>query len=360
LGLTVSIMSPSMRFIFDYISSGDASNVLTQVYPDVFFYLTYGLIFFTMKKILGQQWKTRYYLILFFTDFGSNLVELMVRTGVIDIKWPMIQGILLVAIGRMALTMLTIYVMTRYTSLLMTQVHEKRYQYLMMQSARFKSEVYFLHKNMNQIEALVGLSHSIKGLSKDDEELRKLTLNLSKGVHEIKKDYLRAIRGLEEIYVGEMDINEISMKDLFQIIEENTKDYIRNDALNIDFLFKSKTSVMVKQHFYLMSILRNLINNAIEACEGQGKVSVYARETDEMVEIYVRDNGVGISEDDRSFIFNTGYSTKFNEETGDINRGIGLTLVKEMTEQLFSGEISYESELGQGTSFIVSLKKNCL
>ncbi len=210
---------------------------------------------------------------------------------------------------------------------------------------------------MNQIESLVSLSHAIKSMTAEDETLRTLTLDLSKGVHEIKKDYLRAIQGLEEIYDSGMDLNELSLKDLFKLIEQNSKDYLRNKEGQIDFQFKCKTNIMVKEHFYLMSILRNLINNAIEACDYRGKISVYAQEVNDTIEIYVRDDGTGIKSDDKDFIFNTGYSTKFNKETGDIYRGIGLTLVKEMTENIFKGKLSYETEVGQGTSFIVTLNK---
>ena len=117
---------------------------------------------------------------------------------------------------------------------------------------------------------------------------------------------------------------------------------------------------MVKEHFYLMSVLRNLVNNAIESCKGNGKVSVYAEEVNGQINLTVKDTGGGISDEDASFIYNTGYSTKFNKETGDINRGIGLTLVKDLIENIFKGSIEYESEIGVGTCFTVSLDKEIL
>ena len=353
LGFVVAIMSPGLRLFFDSFSSDNFTDLLTIVYPDVFFYITYGLVFYLMVNVFKHHSKRKFYMILFFSDFVSNLVEILVRTHFFDIKWPMIQGILLVAIARSAVTMLAIYVVVRYTSLLMKQEHEKRYQYLMMLTSRFKSEVYFLHKNMDQIEKLVGLSHKIKGMIEQDESLRELTLDLSQGVHEIKKDYIRAIRGLEEIYDGGMDLNDITLKDLIHLIDNNTKEFVKSKNLNISLSFKCKSSVKVKDHFYMMSILRNLVNNAIEACHDFGKVYVYAQEVDDHLEVYIRDTGMGIKAEDRDYIFNTGYSTKFDEKTGDIYRGLGLTLVKEMVEDVFSGTIDYESEVGQGTSFIL-------
>ena len=285
---------------------------------------------------------------------------MLVRTRVFEIKWFMIEGILLVAVGRTLITLLSIYLIVRYSTLLMRQEHEKRYQYLMMQSSRFKSEIYFLYKNMNQLESLMSLSHRIKRKVSDDLELKELTLDLSKGIHEIKKDYIRVVRGLEEIYDGGMNLDEISMKDLFKLIEVSTEDYIRSKQLNVICRFKCKVTIMIKDHFYMMSILRNLVNNSIDACGTQGVIDVYAHEVEDMISIYVRDNGRGICEDDRAFIFNTGYSTKFNESTGDIYRGLGLTLVKEMVENIFEGNITYESEPNKGTTFILNLSPQVL
>lgn len=360
LGLVVAIVSPGMRFAFESFSSPDVMLKIHQVYPDIFFYLTYGLVYYLLRKKLGQNFKSKFYLVAFLTDFLSNFAEMMVRTQVINIEWFMIEGILLVAIGRSLLTLLAIYLIVSYSTLLMRQEHEKRYQYLMMQSSRFKSEIYFLHKNMNQIESLMSLSHHLKKKVSEDESLKEITLDISKGIHEIKKDYIRAIKGLEEIYDVGMNLNELSLKDLFKIIEDSTEDYVKSKHLEVVCRFKCKTNVMVKDHFYLMSVLRNLINNSIDACGQTGTIDIYAHDVGDLVSVYVRDNGKGILEEDKGFIFNTGYSTKFNEETGDIYRGLGLTLVKEMVEDIFDGEISYDSEAGKGTTFVISFYKDKL
>ncbi len=360
LGITVAIVSPGMRFMIESFTSPDVLMSINQIYPDVFFYLTYGVVFYLFRKHLAQNFKSKFYLVAFATDFLSNLAEMLVRTRVFEIKWFMIEGILLVAVGRTLITLLSIYLIVRYSTLLMRQEHEKRYQYLMMQSSRFKSEIYFLYKNMNQLESLMSLSHRIKRKVSDDLELKELTLDLSKGIHEIKKDYIRVVRGLEEIYDGGMNLDEISMKDLFKLIEVSTEDYIRSKQLNVICRFKCKVTIMIKDHFYMMSILRNLVNNSIDACGNQGVIDVYAHEVEDMISIYVRDNGRGICEDDRAFIFNTGYSTKFNESTGDIYRGLGLTLVKEMVENIFEGNITYESEPNKGTTFILNLSPQVL
>jgi two-component system sensor histidine kinase YcbA len=213
---------------------------------------------------------------------------------------------------------------------------------------------------MNQIEDLVGLSHRIKRMNTENEEMKALTLELSKGVHEIKKDYIRAVQGLEEIYDGEVNFDEITLKDLFYILDDNTKEVLRRKDSSISCVFKCKANTIVKEHFYMMSILRNLINNGIEACSGKGKVYITAKDIGDEVHITIKDDGKGISEEDREYIFNMGYSTKFDQETGDSYRGVGLALVKELIETIFKGSIDYESIVGAGTCFTIRMSGKVL
>ena len=64
----------------------------------------------------------------------------------------------------------------------------------------------------------------------------------------------------------------------------------------------------------------------------------------------VSDDGPGISERSMHNLFQVGYSTKFDPETGNINRGVGLPAVKSLTEEL-GGSVSVESQPGRGAFF---------
>lgn len=161
LSMLVAFISPTTRFIIEYFL-GSPIDLITKIYPDAFFYITYGFVFYALKKHMGLMYKHRFFVVTFFADALSNLVELIVRTRLFGLNMSMIQGITLVAIGRTFIIMIFIYLSINYSTLLVKQAHEKRYQYLMMQSSRFKSEIYFLHKNLKQIEQLTSLSHRLK------------------------------------------------------------------------------------------------------------------------------------------------------------------------------------------------------
>jgi two-component system sensor histidine kinase YcbA len=58
-----------------------------------------------------------------------------------------------------------------------------------------------------------------------------------------------------------------------------------------------------------------------------------------------------MDEETKENIFITEFSTKFDEETGNLQRGLGLTLVKDFVEQDYHGSIEVETAPGEGTTF---------
>lgn len=102
----------------------------------------------------------------------------------------------------------------------------------------------------------------------------------------------------------------------------------------------------------IVSILGNLIDNAIEACmdEKERQVSCLVQGSGEHLYILVEDSGKGMSEEEITHIFKEGYSLK-----SDDGRGFGLFLVKEIVEAN-KGVIHIHSELGVGTTVEVEIQ----
>jgi signal transduction histidine kinase len=104
--------------------------------------------------------------------------------------------------------------------------------------------------------------------------------------------------------------------------------------------------LMQRRHF--SEILVNLLQNSREALDGKGEVSVSAVcRPDHSIEVSIHDNGPGISTDKLEKIFEAYYTTK---EKGT---GLGLAIVKHNIE-LYGGNVSVESGLGQGARFILT------
>jgi signal transduction histidine kinase len=100
-------------------------------------------------------------------------------------------------------------------------------------------------------------------------------------------------------------------------------------------------------------VLTNLIENAIKATPPSGVIQVRARIVEEMLQVSVRDTGVGIAEGDIQRIFDPFYSTANRSHYG-VHLGLGLAICQQII-QGHGGHIWVESSEGKGTTFSFTL-----
>jgi DNA-binding LacI/PurR family transcriptional regulator/signal transduction histidine kinase len=104
----------------------------------------------------------------------------------------------------------------------------------------------------------------------------------------------------------------------------------------------------------MLQVLINLIKNAIQSYEGkeakERKVELYIRESENMIIIIVKDFGNGIPENTRSSLFKHMATTK-----GKNGTGLSLLLSYSTIKGKFGGDIWFESEENQGTSFYIAV-----
>jgi len=99
----------------------------------------------------------------------------------------------------------------------------------------------------------------------------------------------------------------------------------------------------------------NLISNAIKFTNNNGEIVVSVKTVGlKYVEIYVRDNGIGIPENQLTNIFSRFFQVDNLEHSNFEGTGIGLSLVKELVE-LHHGEVVAKSAVGAGSTFVVKL-----
>ena len=99
---------------------------------------------------------------------------------------------------------------------------------------------------------------------------------------------------------------------------------------------------------YIQRILTNLSNNAIQAMPKGGKLTINAVTKNGKAIISVEDTGEGIPEGFRNKLFTPLATTKSK------GQGFGLSVVKRFTEGM-GGTVTFESEVGKGTKFIIEL-----
>ena len=100
--------------------------------------------------------------------------------------------------------------------------------------------------------------------------------------------------------------------------------------------------------YYLNRILFNLVTNAVQAMPNGGTLTISAHKEANDTILAVKDTGVGIPCEVQDKMFTLMFTTKAK------GQGFGLPVVKRMTESL-GGTVTFESQEGKGTTFIVRL-----
>lgn len=98
----------------------------------------------------------------------------------------------------------------------------------------------------------------------------------------------------------------------------------------------------------------NLIHNSIKFTPSGGTITIQLKEHETVVEVLIRDSGIGISEEQKQHIFERFYKADSSRNRGYGGSGLGLAIVKKVLD-LHQGEIKVESEEGKGTEFIVRI-----
>jgi signal transduction histidine kinase len=105
------------------------------------------------------------------------------------------------------------------------------------------------------------------------------------------------------------------------------------------------------------SVLLNLLLNAVKFTHRNGAITVNAKEIeDQMIEISIKDSGVGMPKRIVERLFELGTKTGRKGTEGELSTGLGLLLCKEFIDKN-DGKIWVESEEGKGSTFSFTLQK---
>ena len=335
--------------------------------PGALFYLCYDALFLLMMSGRGKRPLLRFWLGCFVADMLSNLVEIGLSSGFRYGVQPPVFYLILAAVALVRSVCATglLWWLGYYRRLLLLEERERRYQRLFLMTAQLKDELYFLKKAAGDIERVMGKAYELyeglaDGAQSEPAQNRQLALAIARDVHEVKKGHLRILRGIEAEVEAAYDREVMNISDLMNILKESArKTFDRQKPQKIRVFIRVEHAFVTREHNRLMSILRNLVTNAIEALEqedmsGTIKVDEFL-EADSIV-FRVEDDGPGVPPRMRDKIFSIGYSTKFNPVTGDINRGVGLAAVQSLTEEL-GGSVTMETAQGHGCRFLVRIPR---
>ncbi len=214
------------------------------------------------------------------------------------------------------------------------------------------------HDLRSPYTAILGLTDII--VNEPDMEKSEM-YDLIKRVHKSQKaqyelledllNWARAQTGRLKINIQEFDLYEKAFNSLYifgKSAEAKEIELINN--IPVDTIVKADTKM-------IDTVFRNLISNAVKFTEPGGKIEMYIENEDnERVEAVVKDNGVGIEQENIEKLFRI--DVQFTKPGTDKEKGTGLGLIlcKDFVEKN-GGEIWVESEVGKGTVFHFTINK---
>ena len=366
--LTVLIV----RCIIACMQGSAQPAALLQEYHGGLFYFCYDAILCLLISDRRAVRPPRLLASLFLCDMASNLLDFMVSGHHLLLftadrsAAARIVGIgFALALSRALAASTVLWFLSLREQALIHQQESARYQQLFVMAADLKTELYFLKKDAEDIEKVTLKAYQIYEqlcALPEQKALAALSLSVARDMHEIKKDNLRIIRGLESEVQGAYDQREMSLKNLLHLLTVSTNQMLGIQQSDIRLVCRCEEDMIVREHYQLLSILKNLVMNAVEAIQsgtGHGVVEVDCRIEEKHLLICVKDDGPGIAPRVLPHLFRLGYSTKFNSQTGDINRGVGLPAVKAIAEEL-GGEVSVIPDVADGATFCVRLSLELL
>jgi PAS domain S-box-containing protein len=176
------------------------------------------------------------------------------------------------------------------------------------------------------------------------------------------KDSVKHLNDLLEDFLslGKLDEGKIgAIKTEFvlpEIISETTEDMkgILKTGQQLNYKHEGIDRVVTDKKL-IKNILINLIGNAVKFSEENASIDIYSKVADSIAIISVKDQGIGISEEDQEHLFSSFFRGK--NAVNIQGTGLGLHIVKRYTD-LVGGTIELKSKLGEGTTIRLTIPVN--
>lgn len=192
---------------------------------------------------------------------------------------------------------------------------------------------------------------------------------ISKLISQIEQEDLREmfaqINSIDSEAIQRISNIVVSLKKFVRLDESELQEADINKEINLtlDLIrHETKNRIEIEKHYgeippircypnMLNQVFTNILVNACQAIEGNGKIIITTDYQDENLIVKFKDNGKGISKENINKIFTVGYTTK----GVGVGTGLGLAISQKIIDK-HNGKIKVLSEIGVGTEFIITIK----
>lgn len=189
-----------------------------------------------------------------------------------------------------------------------------------------------------------------------DERLQRYTNIIAKENRRLKKQVEKVLQTATlEKEDFSLHKEEVDVHTLIQQAVDTLQLSLENKQGTLATKLQAQQSHIEADRVHLTNILYNLLDNAIKySGDAPPAIMVQTQNTRAGIQITISDNGIGISKEDLRHIFRKFYRVSTGNRHDVKGFGLGLSYVKMMVEA-HRGQVKVDSELQQGTTFVITL-----
>lgn len=256
---------------------------------------------------------------------------------------------------------------------------KKQNQLIVLQSKEIQKQMRELREQSRQLEELYHekqqmlsvVSHDLKGpfnrvfalvqlMNMEQNNLTEDQKDYMGKIHQIVADGLSMVRNLlDNRRLEEKGIDllpeRLNISTIVGTLVKNSRALAQKKKITLEFQALPHLWVMTDK-LYLNRVFENLISNALKFSPPEKTIWVSVIDIGNEVEISVRDEGPGLTEEDQTKLYQKFQRLSARPTSGESSTGLGLSIAKSFLDKI-GGTIQCISEPGKGAEFRVRLKK---
>lgn len=229
---------------------------------------------------------------------------------------------------------------------------------LLARTSRGEFVAQVAHEFKTPLNVVAMYSESLLAEDANDEVLRIEAVNVIHDEVERLSTLINNLLALTQFELGSLLLNRtrVRVSELLEDAFKNVSQSGRGKGLDFKLELPHEMSAAYVDKDLLRIAVNNLLTNAIKYNRPGGEVVLTAEEHNNMLEISVKDNGIGISQPDQQKIFEKFFRSLDDSVREQSGHGLGLSLVQQIVH-MHHGTLNLESEHGQGSVFTIRLNK---
>ncbi len=157
----------------------------------------------------------------------------------------------------------------------------------------------------------------------------------------------------EAQYIQQLRLECINANEFCKYLFDSAKDYIENSDRIFSGEFNCDDCILDIDKVKIIRVWQNLVSNAVKYSDKYTTIKVTINSEDNKVLFKIKDNGVGIKENDKDYIFDMFYKSNLSEPN---SYGLGLYVSKLILES-HNSTLQFESTLNKGSTFWFYINK---